>query len=287
MAKEFLTAQLQGGLGNQLFILAAGLEQARRLGCPLYLDTSLNEAAQSWPIEVGKLEIDGMRLGAELPMRGNVPIFKKAIRKTVHPVFAEQSFNFDSKIFEVQPGSILKGYFQSSKYFPTVSGELYQAVAKAGESELPEAVVKKFRRTAFLAVHVRRGDYVSSTSANAVHGTTSASYFEGALNLLRNLTGIENAIVFSDDIAAAETELAGIRDLDFESAPRNLSSLATLRLMSFANGLVISNSTFSWWAAWLREKEAPASPIIAPRPWFSSISETADLLPSSWLTLGR
>jgi hypothetical protein len=56
--------------------------------------------------------------------------------------------------------------------------------------------------------------------------------------------------------------------------------------MSDASHLIIGNSTFSWWAAFLRDR--PGRTVIAPRPWidYKRFNER-DLLPPDWITLGR
>jgi hypothetical protein len=48
-----------------------------------------------------------------------------------------------------------------------------------------------------------------------------------------------------------------------------------------AKKIVISNSTFGWWGAWLSAGE-----VIAPKKWFSDlglqIRNTKDLFPENW-----
>ncbi len=57
-----ITGYLSGGLGNQLFVYAAALEQSRRLDCPLYLDCSGYDAGNR----------RGSRAGTALGLEGTV-----------------------------------------------------------------------------------------------------------------------------------------------------------------------------------------------------------------------
>ena len=55
-------------------------------------------------------------------------------------------------------------------------------------------------------------------------------------------------------------------------------------LMSLCKGLIIPNSTFSWWGAWLNKHEDKC--IIAPHKWFSLPQEgRGDIIPESWTVM--
>jgi hypothetical protein len=55
------------------------------------------------------------------------------------------------------------------------------------------------------------------------------------------------------------------------------------RLMSGCRHFIISNSTYSWWAAWLGR--APEKTVIAPRQWFQAATVPAGLIPPEWITI--
>ena len=66
-----------------------------------------------------------------------------------------------------------------------------------------------------------------------------------------------------------------------------MSELEDLAGMSASRGIVISNSTFSWWAAWIGTQLHECN-VVAPRPWFATPSAADDnLLPDGWTVLDR
>jgi hypothetical protein len=48
---------------------------------------------------------------------------------------------------------------------------------------------------------------------------------------------------------------------------------------------VTSNSSFSWWAAYLSSPKP--SLVIYPTPWFTGINEPQNLIPESWIGIAR
>jgi hypothetical protein len=52
--------------------------------------------------------------------------------------------------------------------------------------------------------------------------------------------------------------------------------------ISLCNSAIISNSSYSWWGAWLIGDDAQ---VVAPKIWFGhrlAHYDTKDLIPSTW-----
>jgi hypothetical protein len=111
-----------------------------------------------------------------------------------------------------------------------------------------------------------------------IHGIISDEYLESAMKI----HGIkaENFVVITDDSEKIVHELPNFSALDVNYARSN-SDLADLYTLSMAKKIVISNSTFGWWGAWLSGGE-----VIAPKKWFSDLGlqmrNTKDLFPENW-----
>ena len=106
-------------------------------------------------------------------------------------------------------------------------------------------------------------------------------YYVEAVRDLISMNEYKSIWVFSDEISKVidvfgdnfELPIRYIGDID-ESAS------ALLEVMRYGKSYVIGNSSFSWWAAYLRyDKEAK---VIAPTPWFAQQSDPNELIPRDW-----
>ena len=61
------------------------------------------------------------------------------------------------------------------------------------------------------------------------------------------------------------------------------SSFVDLSIMSKCDHNIISNSSYSWWGAYLNKNKNKK--IIAPSNWFTSITSLEDLYPKDWITI--
>jgi hypothetical protein len=189
--------------------------------------------------------------------------------------YREEQFQYNSKKF----GKLnydLEGYFQSEKYFDNTLTKHY--------FEFKEELIDKLKHTykaAFLKktilLSIRRGDFVDHPD-----------YFQLPINyyilaLINNFPDWKqrNLIILSDDINYCKFHFSFLDNAFFGN---QLSAIEQLALGSLCDDFIISNSTFSWWCAWLGEKEH--STIIRPLHYFTEaknkIDNDCDYFPEQW-----
>jgi hypothetical protein len=64
------------------------------------------------------------------------------------------------------------------------------------------------------------------------------------------------------------------------------SAIVDMYLQSCCTNNIISNSSFSWWGAWMNKN--PQKIVITPDPWFGIAfrnKDTKDLIPEGWIKL--
>ena len=286
---------LRGGLGNQLFQIAAGLHFED--GDPgsvriddRFLATDKNKRAP-------QLETLGFRFArAGRLTHGIVRIVAHYARKTTKARRAagNRLWAYLSDDKDESQGArlatarirILDGYWQRYAMVDE-SIELVRERLRSTERLAPSAarLMAEVRARRSLAVHVRRGDYVSDPAANAVHGTCGTDYYRAAVRLIQSERTIDAIYVFSDDIGWAEENLDLGTEVVYANADRELSEAEEFRIMAACRYFIIANSTFSWWAA--RISDSPDKMVVAPRRWFRDPRDSAEaLIPPEWHRVG-
>jgi hypothetical protein len=135
-----------------------------------------------------------------------------------------------------------------------------------------------------VAIHVRRGDYLSNPDAAVRHGVLGGDYYARALAHLE-ADGPRTRVWFGDDPEWIRANLAGEGDL-ICPADAATSDGGEIALMAACASRVIANSSFSWWAGWLGRPSTAEHPVIAPQIWFADgHSDASDLVPAAWLRL--
>lgn len=285
-----VVVRLDGGLGNQMFQYACARRLAHVRSVDLKLDIS--------PFAQGSLRsfaLDGFRIAAITSSDGEVRIFrlkarlgtilhKRTKRRFGLPIIVRNhSLEFDATIRHLDGNVYLDGYWQSEKYFSDIADLLRSDFRLAQPLPPSEAdLLKAICSTNSVAVHVRRGDYVSNPAVAAKHGLCSDDYYRNAVRLMRSHVPDAHLFVFSDEPDWVR------RNMEFEGPYTIVQSSGAashhhdLTLMSSCRHQIIANSSFSWWGAWLNVN--PEKIVVSPSSWFREEGhDSGDLVPEPWL----
>ena len=276
-----------GGLGNQLFQYAFAFTLKHQLrGRTLEAVTSLvtnRSPRRDYYLRQLGLEIPECRM--DIQRRMGVfwhRSFRKRIPVISHfpgMIMESGDLQRDLKRANTIPGDIwLYGYWQNTQVADMVRDHLRRQVSKYAPTtpESLELAARLSRQTA-IAVHVRRGDYVSKPKAHKLHHVCTQQYFLDGVEHLRRKWPNLPLLVFSDDIDWCKTALGLRGDVDFVDPA--IPDVDQFVLLSRCRHFLISNSTYSWWAAYLGANND--SMIVAPRYWFRGVatSRTGLFLP--------
>jgi Glycosyl transferase family 11 len=189
----------------------------------------------------------------------------------------EVPFHFTLPHYNKNKINFYKGYFQSQKYFLNYHDQIKSYY-------WPENALIKFIKNKysfdfqdFISIHVRRGDYLSQQSK---HPVVTLDYLEKSI---KYFGPNKKYLVASDDIFWCKNILKHIPNVVFIE---NESDVISLYMMSLCSHNIISNSSFSWWSAWLNKNSDKK--IIRPEIWFGKDYESLnikDICPESWMAL--
>ena len=153
---------------------------------------------------------------------------------------------------------LLEGYWQDSgvamKGWPLMESLMCSKMRNYGPSETHDAV----------AVHARRGDFVSSAAA-AGHGVGDLSQQIRLAREIKDQVGAKRIVVFTDSPNEVRESVMGE---EYVSVSTLRESWSVLRAMADAQGFVMGNSSLSWWAAAYRTWTNPGGYVVRmPIPW--------------------
>ena len=136
-----------------------------------------------------------------------------------------------------------------------------------------------------VCVNVRRGDYIEHQRFG--FRVLTAADIQEMLDLYFPIDAYPRVLFVSDDIPWCRQNFKGER---FVFADKHTAAdasgvwkpLIDLYLQTLCKGNIISNSSFSWWGAYLNKK---AERVVCPWPWFTSPKkpQMTHLLPEGWI----
>jgi hypothetical protein len=292
-------------LGNQLFTYAAVFSQARRLSVPCYVNKAYFEHVRPERSFHYEYELDAFDNGLVVPTEDayHLPVFlglpavpaARWWHNRISPllpgnsgrVFMERSFAYDARLRDVRPGTTVLGFFQSWRCFDDCGAELRERMSRLTKpSDWYLEMCEKIQPGAGnIGLNVRRGDY-TLPEQQKVQGLATRAYYERSLSYLRRL-GLDGPVYLaSDSLGAVREEFEGMGEFLLIDPPQDTHPLEVVLILSRVDGLVIANSSFSWWAGFIGER--PGRVVIAPRPWFTQTKlDTRDLLLPDWLSVDR
>lgn len=197
--------------------------------------------------------------------------------------YGEQGFHYHGEYFQElceKGGHTVKisGYLQTERYFEHCKEDIKKMFTfKEGfQRRLKEKYEHVFTKPV-IGIHIRRGDYVG----NPNYYNLPIEYYLHALEA--NFPHWEkeyNILVFSDDVHYCKAYL----DTDGFFFSEGQSEVEDICLMAQCSHYILSNSSYSWWGAWLGEKENTI--VVTPNHMFAGelfkSHNISDFFPPRW-----
>lgn len=271
---------LQGGIGNQLFIyFAAKYFEENYLKKIVFIS--------HLPNRLHEIGIKSTYRNYIFP-RVVFSLISKIFRKLSKVKILSSYFHFcvdvgyenlDDKINNLR---FLSGYFQSVTYIENSNfskndlNDIKVFLSKQSTQGLNYIMEDS------IAVHIRRGDYL--LEVNQYFGLLSDDYYSEAIASILSLRKFDTIYLFSDSPISPtiksklKTTFSKLDVVDVQEL--NITDISTLAILSHFEGHVISNSTFSWWGAYLASDNKI---VVAPNVWFKQHLQPKLIYPKSWI----
>jgi hypothetical protein len=308
--KARVSVLLKGGLGNQLFQIAAGLYLCDRERLQLFENFTLPRKTNgladalyfTWPQEIKIIKTKSNKierkilalnlnqaLGIKTYIRSQVLsrlvtvvsdlLFSIRFRERTH-VVSGQGVGFFA--LRLKPKhNLLNGYFQAHQFpfNPTVFSQMREIKLKDYSPTLL-GWIKKAQVERPIVIHLRLGDYKNESKI----GILTPDYYKKALQILEAEENSKNIWIFTDEEELVEKYISPPPKFSVRVIGESgLNPAETLELMRHGSAFVIANSTFSWWAAFLSYQIGCTT--IMPSPWFQNMPSPVGIKPQDWIEI--
>ena len=302
-----------GGLGNQLFQLAAGysIRDGREIVFEIGFSGPRKPSIKNHFYSSLSLN-DGIKVKSSNKLNAITQILLSYLLRVstktsgiessrIHRIFSSLIgsvyFSFYYKCFLVmtiskgvgsyelqkyKSNQMIVGYFQSYRYLEDEIGDSNFSSLLELRNPGPDLIdwTNLAKKQNPIIIHIRLGDYLYEKQ----FGVVTTKYMSEALAKLSSKRDSRPIWVFTDqkdlalDIFPSDYRSRAVWVPEIDSDP-----FSTLLVMRLGSGYVIANSTFGWWAAW--SKESANAPVFCPTPWFSGLETPSNLIPKDWIPI--
>jgi hypothetical protein len=294
LRKRCVSLNLQGGLGNQMFRLASGINVSILSGKTLILNTRwFSSNFENTCLAKRRYHLDYFPNTRQFKL-SNSPYLKFRINQYIGrlPGFVqklsghvtEESYEyFHSNNFA--KSKWVNGNFDSIRYFPGSDFLSYYFTFPTEVSDWLVGSRKLSLGRPTVAMHIRMGDYLNFPE---IYDVLDVDYYLSALAILKNQHKDFFLICFTDDIDQAKNFLKGkvAPDVYLGDEP-GVSPGEVLRFMSESESIITANSTFSWWAAYLGSLNGTTKTVFIPDKYINNknYDPRINLLLDDWTML--
>jgi hypothetical protein len=276
-----------GGIGNQLFQFAAAYSLSLKCKKKIFYDYSLLSSfkfAQNSKIK----NIFRVNIYEKKSSNFFCLVFGNLIKKIILRI----SFLNKFQTFYMTENNLRKfenyssnpifmlGYWQDINFFLNNEKELKNNL-----------VFRKFKKNKFLlslintknsvSIHIRRGDYLSKK--NNINYVLPIHYYIRAIHTMNTKLKNPSYFIFSDDKSLIHPNFTEQFKKNKFILVKTDKDYKDLYYMTLCKHNIISNSTFSWWGAWLNKNKKKI--IIYPKIWFKNNIFNPNIFYKDWIKL--
>ena len=257
--KPVVSVNIMGGLGNQLFQIAAAYSYAKQNNALLQILHTRNN--------------------------GNRPLYWDTLLTNLKPFLVESlpslnHWNEDLPTMYKEISSLdhnglyLHGYLQSSKY------HIKDKVKQLFKKNITEELQAKYHyllsnKAQVVIMHSRQTDYITYS---ALHGPLTHKYYIDALEKMTDTVKNPFLVLCGDD-----NQFWKNMEIKYPHIILEENDINTFILLQQFNYFIMSNSTFIWWCAYL----ADTKNVIVPAKWFGPAGPCPyhDIYEDEWIRM--
>lgn len=253
-----LTTNLTGNLGNHMWQYAVCRTIAEKLGYEWGINPSPSHDYFNGQSQMTFMDVDFGK-----PVEGITKEFHETW-KTIRHVDEVNITMLDSKLYEIEDNTIMLGHkgakggiYQSEDYIIDRKEDIKKWFKLNSDAKLSYDLMLQERGVVFdddlCVINFRGGEYRSIPNV-----LVNRQYWANAIDHMRSINPKIRFLLITDDPQCASSFM-----------PTHIDAVHVnvgfdYYVVNQAKYVILSNSTFGWWAAWLNPN---AKKIIAPKYW--------------------
>ena len=294
-----------GGLGNQMFQYAFAVAlKAKYPNEEVFIDTQHYKNAFIKVYHGNNFYHNGYEIDKVFPnatleparpkdlMKVSFYIPNQVLARAVRRIFPkrktefvtdQQPYVFIPEALSVIDDCYFDGYWMTPLYFDKYRDRILKEFTfRPFDTKENLELEPLLKQDNSVTVHIRRGDYVGSSSFG---GICTLDYYRNAIREAYNLITSPEFFIFSNDQKWCMENMRNEFDdakVHFIAHNRGADSYRDMQLLSIARCNILANSSFSWWGAYLNQRKNCF--IICPHKWHNTL-EYSDLYLPTWIKI--
>lgn len=270
-----------GGLGNQMFCYAFALALKKKHHEEVFIDIShfnyynlhdgflINDIFDVQEIKIATQK-NISKLTRYIPHYALSRILRKLLPHKKSEYIEKKDYIFDADALNFSHDCYYEGYWQTPLYFDDIKNDVYKMFTFPEVNDANRDLSQLIRSVNSVSIHIRRGDYIN---AKSFVGICELDYYKKAISKINSTVKNPYFFIFSNDIEWCVHHLKEVLNTDqikFINHNIGKESFWDMYLMSICKNMIIANSTFSWWAAYINQN----ANVISPKKWVNRDYET-------------
>lgn len=174
-------------------------------------------------------------------------------------VVQEDAWEYKESYLNRKGNIYYKGWFQNSLYFSSIRKQLLKEITPNHKIHIQSGLKTLLQADNIVAVHCRRGDY------KYIRNCLPIDYYKRAMKYMEQELGNPQYLFFSDDLPWVKAQFGNKENFIYMDDYGKYEDYEELMIMSRCKNIIMANSTFSWWAAWLNTYENKI--VVMPKIW--------------------
>ena len=278
---------IMGGLGNQMFEYAFALSLKEKFpeeevlidtshygriffkkykGANLHNGFEINRVFPNAKLKIAK-PLQLMKLTWYMPnyvlsrlVRRMFPVRKTEIVQKESEYFA---YNED---YYKEGDYYYEGIWESVHNYIPIRDIIQHTYAHPEPNSVNKAHIEQMGEENSVGIHIRRGDYLTVPE---FMGIADLDYYQRAIAEILKDGKAHTFYIFSNDMKWCEENIVPLvadHEIVFVKGNTGKDSCWDMFLMTHCKELIIANSSFSWWGAFLNNQ---GGRIVSPKKWFN------------------